>query len=247
MSGGIIKDEREPGYVMMEPGLQCSVDITALDGTHLQLLVLTQEQAHTCWKVQFWGQERLILSEALVLSQHNDLHLYWRGQASTSLAVYPSLPDDVLFPHGLLAESAEGFFKRYRLSVPQQNIALSIQRSSSDTIRIEIPATALDELHDAFLSIDYVGDVGNAYLDGQLVSDHFANGSPWEIGLKRFMLPGADRELIVRISPLQQNASTLRYFPHNTALHPASDGTFQVEAHSIAVVPEYHAALTRTE
>ena len=83
VSRGILKEEREQGYVMVEPGLQCSVDITTLDGTHLQLLVLTQEQAHTCWKVQFWGQERLILSEALVLCQENDLHLYWRGQEST--------------------------------------------------------------------------------------------------------------------------------------------------------------------
>ena len=80
VSGGILKDERERGYVMVEPGLQCNVDITALEGTHLQLLVLTQEQAYTCWKVQLWGQECLILSDALVLCQDDDLHLYWRGQ-----------------------------------------------------------------------------------------------------------------------------------------------------------------------
>jgi beta-galactosidase len=245
VSGGILKDEREQGYIMVEPGLQCRVDITTLDGTHLRLLVLTQEQAHSCWKVDLWGQERLILSEALVLCKNHDLHLYWPGQESILLAVYPSLPEGVISNADLLVESGEGFFRRYRLSVAERNIALNIQRSSPDTIRIEVPATALDGVHDAFLCIDYLGDIGSAYLDGSLVSDHFANGSPWEIGLKRFMVPGTDRELIVRISPLQQDATMLRYFPHNVALQPASDGTFQVEVHSITVVPEYHTALTQ--
>ena len=130
-------------------------------------------------------------------------------------------------------------------AVPERNIALHIQRVSPDTVRIGIPATALDGVHDAFLCIDYLGDVGSAYLDGSLVSDHFANGSPWEFGLKRFMVPGTDRELIVRISPLQQNATTLHYFPPDTVLQSVSDGTFQVEVHSITVVPEYHAVLTQ--
>jgi beta-galactosidase len=85
--------------------------------------------------------------------------------------------------------------------------------------------------------------LGSAYLDGRLVSDNFANGSPWEIGLKQFMIPGMERELVVRIAPLQQHAAVLRYFPGKMIPRAANDGTIPIEVYSIAAIPEYHAML----
>jgi beta-galactosidase len=243
VTAGIIKGAGERDYIVVEPGPRCRIEITAHDGTHVQLLVLTQVQAYNCWKVQLWGQDYLILADALVTCLDNALHLTWRGPASIDLFAYPRLPDAVLPSHGRLSASADGFFTHYRLSVPEQRVALDIQQTSADILRIAIPAAALDNVHDAFLSIDYVGDVGSAYLDGRLVSDHFANGQPWEIGLKRFMFPKTDRELIVRLSPLQQDAPVLRYFPRDIAWQPGPDGTIPITINAITVEPEYHAAL----
>lgn len=243
VTGGTFQEEGARGYIVVEPGLRSRINITSLSGAALQVIVLTQEQAHTCQKVRFREQKWLILSDALILCQDDSLHLYWRGQESTTLATYPPLPDDVVAAAGLSSETGEGAFTHYRVIAPQRQVTLHIQQPSPDIIRVSIPATALDGLHDAFLRIDYVGDTGQAYLDGRLVGDHFANGQPWEIGLKRFVTPGTERELIIRISPLRQNTPVLRYFPDTIELQPAKDGTFQVKVQEIAVIPEYHVVL----
>ncbi|MBE3561514.1 MAG: beta-galactosidase, partial [Ktedonobacteraceae bacterium] len=43
---GTFKEEQNHGYVLVEPGLHCSIRITAHDGKSVQLLVLTQDQAY---------------------------------------------------------------------------------------------------------------------------------------------------------------------------------------------------------
>jgi len=88
--------------------------------------------------------------------------------------------------------------------------------------------------------------MGNAYLDGHLVSDHFANGSPWKIGLKRYMIPGMERELVVRISPFPQDAAQLRYFSGKRVPPAATDGIIPIEVHLITAIAEYHTRLTLT-
>jgi hypothetical protein len=243
VTGGTLQQDQERDYILAEPGLHCRIQITTLNGSMIQLLVLTQEQAWSCWKVQLWGHERLLLTDALVICENDELHLTWRGPATTSLDVYPPLSELADAEAGELATIADGFFSRYTVSAPERGIELPVQQLRPNTLCIELPAT-LDGLHDAFLNIDFVGDMGHAYLNGRLVSDHFANGLPWEIGLKRFVSQEAARELIVRLSPLRSNAAALRYFPTGMAFRP-TDGDGAIEVKSIQVHPEYHVVLTQ--
>jgi hypothetical protein len=46
-----------------------------------------------------------------------------------------------------------------------------------------------------------VGDIGTAYLNGKLIHDHFCNGLPWELGLRRFLVPGTAQEVTLKVSP----------------------------------------------
>lgn len=241
--GGSCQEDETLGHVSVEPGLNCSVQITGTDGTLMQVLVLTQDWAHACWKTHISGQERLILSDVLVLVEENRLELSWRGEASASLAIYPPLDAGISPAKGTLSATVDGFFTRYTLTVPKSKLNLSIQQLSADCFAVQIPATLLDEQQDAFLCIDYVGDMGHAYLDGRLVSDHFSHGSPWEIGLKRFVAPERDQELIIRLSPLRPDTAARRYFPTGMAFRPIEDGTALLTVNSITLVPEYHVTL----
>jgi hypothetical protein len=246
VTGGTLMEEQGFGYVLANPGTQCGIHVTALNGTKVQLLVLTQEQAHCAWKVQLWGQERLILTDALVLCQEQDLHLSWRGQESISLAVYPPVHERIAPARGLLSQTEGSFFTQYVLTLPVYTADLHVQQLSEETISVGISSTALDGVDDVFLSIDYLGDMGNAYLDGKLVGDHFANGLPWEIGLKRLISPDEDREMLLHLSPLQENATALRYFPTGMAFRPSSDGVTPIEVQSITIHPEYHGVLAQS-
>ncbi|HLZ63220.1 MAG TPA: beta-galactosidase [Ktedonosporobacter sp.] len=244
VTGGTLNEADGCSYIAMEPGLHCRIAITALNGTTIQLFVLTQAQAFSSWKVQQDGQDLLVLTEALVLAQDEQLHLYWRGQESLDLFTYPPLKPDAMAEGQLCAEQ-EGFFTHYALTVPEHTTGLQLQQLAADRLKVKIPAMALNGAPDAFLCIEYLGDTGHAYLDGRLVSDHFANGLPWEIGLKRFVSPDKEQELILHVSPLQENAAAHRYFPTGMAFRPAADGTALIETRSVTVLSEYHATLAQ--
>jgi beta-galactosidase len=247
ITGGALYEEEGQGCTIIEPGLQSCIHLTALDGTAIQLFVLSQEQADMCWKVPFQGQERLVFSDALVVSEDDELHLFWKGQEAVNLAIYPPLEESIAPSGGHLSETRKDYFTQIQLSVPPYPGVLDIEQLQGNDVCIKLPSTALDEVNDVFLCLDYLGDTGHAYLDGQLVSDHFANGLPWEIGLKRFISPAMDRELIVHFSPLHQDASTLRYFPTGMAFRPADDGMAEIEIRSITTIPEYHTILRSTK
>jgi hypothetical protein len=168
VAGGQLKEEGERSTIQAEAGLHCRIQITAVDGTTMQLLILTQEQAYTCWKVRQDGEDLLILSEALVLEQEGQLQLCWRGQETVQLVSYPPLNHEVV-GEGQLSAEQDGFFTRYVLSVAKHTTRLQLQSLDTHRIRVSIPPMA----QDAFLCIDYLGDTGHAYLNGRLVSDHF--------------------------------------------------------------------------
>ncbi len=244
VTAGTLEEDNECSYITAEPGFHCHIDITGRYGIRLRLLVLTQAQAYSCWKVHVGGQERLVLSQALILSQADDLCLSWQGQPSTDLAIYPPLTEDVVCSRGAVTVSATGSFTCYTIALPEHVVELAIEQPCAETLHIKVPANALDGVHDVFLHVDYFGDMGNAYLDGHLVSDHFANGSPWEIGLKRFLAPGMERELVVHFSPFQQDAAHLRYFTGKSVPLAREGGMIPVEVYEITTIPEYHAMLT---
>jgi hypothetical protein len=184
-----------------------------------------------------------VFSDALVLWENESLNLHWRGEGSASVAIYPPLAEGVKAEQGQLSRTEEKLFTRFKLTMPEYKSTVAMRQLHTDTVAIAMPTGMREGIQELFLRIDYIGDMGHGYLEGQLVSDHFANGLPWEIGLKRFMDHNNQRELIVRFSPLQQNARTLRYFPTGMAFKPTGDGNTQIEIRSITVIPEYHGVI----
>jgi hypothetical protein len=59
------------------------------------------------------------------------------------------------------------------------------------------------------LLIEYTGDIGEAYINGTLIHDHFANGDIWEIGLKQHMAQIMDKGLYIQIVPLLEGSITM--------------------------------------
>jgi hypothetical protein len=71
---------------------------------------------------------------------------------------------------------------------------------------VDIPANVMSEANDVFLRISFAGDKIEAYLDGRLITDAYYDGTPWTIGLKRFLKKPQDRRLILLITPLRADA-----------------------------------------
>lgn len=233
-------------YLKVNPGLTCQIRIVTFDGTVLQILVLTQEQALTLWKMDLWGAERLLLADGHVLTRSESLELFWQGIESVHLATYPALPADVVSSAHFQAGRADDVFSHYTLTVPERVVPLDICPLDARTTRIRVPENALDGLHDAFLRINYLGDVGNLYLDGRFISDNFASELPWEISLKRFLLPGQETEFILRLSPLARNDPKQRYLHGKIAKCTTTSEEELLEIFSIDALAEYHASFVRS-
>ena len=78
---------------------------------------------------------------------------------------------------------------------------------------LEIPSQALEGCKTALLRMEYEGDVGHAFLDGELLSDNFANGAPWEVRLDHRRQELAHGPLTVYITPIREGTRVVSDSP----------------------------------
>lgn len=72
---------------------------------------------------------------------------------------------------------------------------------------LKVPDDVMDGVKDALLSIDYVGDIGNAFINGRMIHDNFSNGAVWEISLKEYQEELKTDVITVYIVPLKEGAN----------------------------------------
>src|SRR5262249_35416369 len=106
---------------------------------------------------------------------------------------------------------------------------------------IKFAPNTLDGVNNVILQVDYVGDMGSAYIDGRLVADNFYNGTVWEIGLKQ-AVPDL-QELLLLITPMMEKAGGLRYVPTGMAFSVDADHRFG-EIQNVRAIPEYRIPLS---
>jgi beta-galactosidase len=79
------------------------------------------------------------------------------------------------------------------------------------------------------------------YVGNSLVDDNFFNGTPWEIGLKRFLPDAANSGIRIRILPLRQDAPI--YLDARVRSRLPIDGEI-AQVNSLTLKPEYEIVVT---
>jgi len=123
----------------------------------------------------------------------------------TSFSLYPDVPGELADPSGRLVGTPEGIFTSYALRLPEASLELAVERPQENKAVIRLPADAFAAIKDIFLKIDYAGDLGYAFIDGHLVQDNFNNGTPLEIGLRRFEAQLAGAEMYFYVTPFRKD------------------------------------------
>ncbi|NYF81323.1 beta-galactosidase [Granulicella arctica] len=72
--------------------------------------------------------------------------------------------------------------------------------------KISIDGYPTAALSDLFLQIDYAGDVARLSSESGVLTDNFFNGTPWVVGLKRFMAANKSDSIHVNVLPLAWDA-----------------------------------------
>jgi beta-galactosidase len=195
-------------------------------GQTARILLLSEPQSLQVWKAHLRGQERIILSPAGLVFDGDRVRLRARRVEDLWFSVFPafeSLPAGG-FPEGAFTrinascnpKTLKAEWRKLKQAGPARAVPmgpLGVAQAPDDADfeaaeewEVRLEGNALDEDGEVFLLIDYVGDVGRAYLGGRLIADDFYYGRTWEIGLKRFVPEVLEKGLVLKFLPLRRDA-----------------------------------------
>lgn len=180
-----------------------------IKGKKTMVLVVDKSLALKSYIVNLNGIRSLLFSDAVILQDENSFTLLSDGKNNFTLSVYPKINTTPQINSGnILKVSPDGPLSVFNISLPEIKIPVETRTVGERKYVVKLPAS-LNSLNDIFMQIDYTGDTGMGFIDGELVTDDFYKGIPWQIGLKKFYPNAASKEMVFYFRPLQKEATYL--------------------------------------
>ncbi|WP_426445971.1 beta-galactosidase [Paenibacillus sp. S-38] len=202
VEAGVVERSADHVYVEVPAGTSSWIGLRRSDGTHLYVYAMDVQESGRLWEAELGGRRRIFFSDVPFTADGEKLSLYGAGGDKGVLREF-TLGEKASWPHAKEGWSSEAgrFFTTHTVQVPQSETPVEIERLRDDKFRIRWSEEAWNGVDDLMLTIDYEGDVGFAFAQGRLFHDHFWNGMPWEIGLRRFRGKLGSREIILQVTP----------------------------------------------
>ncbi|MBO5279480.1 MAG: beta-galactosidase [Lachnospiraceae bacterium] len=164
-----------------------------------ELLTLSREEAKNAWKI-VRDKEYLFISDSAVIDEDDRIVLF--GRKKPAMKVYPALTET---PEGFVRLADENGFAVYERSVPmvEDSVSFSLVEETAEKAVYDISLKVTENVADSYLVLCYGGDTAKLYMGEKLIADHFYQGEPWEISLRRFRFPS---KLRLEITALQEGA-----------------------------------------
>jgi hypothetical protein len=110
---------------------------------------------------------------------------------------------------------------------------------------VELPPSLPTGLNDIWLTIDYTGDTGMGFLNGDLVTDEFYKGIPWQIGLRKFLTPiPKTKEMNFYFRPMYKEATYLSDLePYSESIPDFGKQNTYLKINHVTLRPQYKAYL----
>ena len=247
------------------PGMG-AISISRSGSPPIRIMVLDQASARRLWKADFAGQPHLVITPDELVDQGRTLAFTSLDEPEFQFAAFPSLPAATRGNLALKRTADQGLFARYsalaQTRAPKATITMSRRPGEAPPIpiggtanraiqpypesfgraagawRIAIAPGALDGLDDAFLDIDWVGDIGRLFASETLIDDRFYDGRHWRVGLKR-QRASIGGPLTLAVMPLRADAPI---YLDERVKRPATGQA--AEARSVTIQPQYRLTLT---
>ncbi|RSX53575.1 beta-galactosidase [Bifidobacterium goeldii] len=202
------------------------------------------------------GAQALIIAQGAIIPDDNGLRFETTEAASDVLA----WPADALAGSGMEPDRIENSgFGVYAVGGARDSSVTGSTAATLDT-RVElvrrsktrwtvsvspslIAALESGRIKNAWLDVDYVGDVGQAFFDGDMIHDNFANGAVWQIGLHEFTRQLAAGPLTLYITPIKEGVTVDVNSPMAARSESAEKETSEIL--SVGITPVYEYTLKR--
>lgn len=231
-----MKKTEEYTFVKVCPGMNSIIAITAENGQKLKLCTLTREQSLNFWKMNLWGKERAVISNAGLIVRNGMLEATTRDK-HIELYIYPYSQNKLGSSMGLMNGENAGLFTGFCKSMPDLRIDIQVNKVAAGKAAVNIKPFDFENINEVYLQVDYLGNVGNAFSDGVLISDNFCNGDIWEIGLKRFCPEIFVKGMYFHIIPYNKGSSV--FFDKDIKFRHDFTEDSTAKIYSVEAVPEY--------
>lgn len=170
------------------------------------LVTLSKDDSLEAYLVNVKGQQTMILSSGTLLYHEGDLRIETEDPWVTIVSFPPVQLMDGSFEE---CESLEkDLFRGCKGKVGERPLPnLELKKVGPTRWVIDIPQEIFDDYKEVLLHIDYVGDIGHAFIDGVMISDNFYNGASWDIGLINQKEALKDNPLCIYITPLKDDVN----------------------------------------
>lgn len=231
------------GLVKVRPraaGLGSTIEVVGRDGRKVYITTLTREQALGYSAIDLDGMRCGMVSQQDVLPADSVVTLLSRGVSEFEMSLLPAR--DVDFGRARQIEvkkGRNGRFATYSVKVQPCVVPMSNVTSASDRrFGLKLDSTAFDGLNDIVFEIDYIGDMGMVFCDGEMLNDNLCQGEPWMISLKRYKEQLAGKGLYFYLKPLYKDAPFLDDLPRGRIEPLLAQGKY-FKLESLRLLPEY--------
>jgi len=242
-AGTGVKIEKETGTVVVRGQGNISEFTVRAGDIRTRVLVVSKAMALQSYVVNMRGHRRLIFSNAFILQDADAFTLLSEGEPVCTVAVYPALGGTPSLSNGTLSvRNVHRMLSEFDVSFARKEIPVALKNIGQKKLLVDLPALTPD-LNNIYLKIDYTGDTGMGFLDGELVTDEFYKGTPWLIGLRSFIKKARTRQLVFYFRPMHKDA------PYLADLRPSDipdfgQGDTFLKIKSVGFTPEYTSVLT---
>lgn len=147
------------------------------------------------------------------------------------------------FDTRLSAELWEGSgWTRMTRRVRARGMGEDVQILNGTWAAVRVPSASLRGLDDAFLELTFDGDIARIFADGLLIADHYNDGRPWQVSLRRLLRAGMGKDgVAIRLLP-RSDGSTAMCFDGIT-YRPVDSGAGRTSFTSLTVRPHYRTVI----
>ncbi|MDP9174444.1 MAG: beta-galactosidase [Planctomycetota bacterium] len=215
------------------PGPGAAVELQTREGKKSAIILLDEATSLAVWKGHFAGRDCVMLTHAGLTIDNDKLRLQSTDPGDLSVSILPA-PASMALVDGKLTEAQDGLFRKFSASINVHPLAqATLEQVQPVGVPREIPIAAkrggvaeepgeedfaaaavwrvklpqgMATDRQMMLGLHYVGDVARFYLDGKFIDDNFYNGNEFDLGLRRFASDIYQKELLLKILPLQKGA-----------------------------------------
>jgi len=180
-----------------------SFEVEAQDKTII-IVTLSRKISLELYKANIEGQETMMITRGALLVDRGSIRVETEDDA---FSVY-SFPEIRYNDEGAIKCLApKDIFTGISIKVMQKVIIPKLKQVGPTRYTIEIPSDTLENIKEALLQINYIGDIGQAFIDGDMIADNFCNGDIWEIGLSEFKERLKENPITIYITPIKEGVN----------------------------------------